>query len=79
LSSLAWQGGIRTTGENANLVSDAKFLSLVAFSTVLDDYFEPGLDGQVGAWLSFHSNTGGWMEEFNGDDAFRVPFEILSN
>ena len=79
LGSLTWEGNIRTTGVSENLVSDSKYLSLIRFRATLNDYFAPGSPGQVGAWLSFHGESAGWVEEFSRNNSFRVPFEILSN
>lgn len=79
LGSLTWEGDIRTTDTNENLVSDSKYLSLIRFRTTLNDYFGPGSPGNTGAWLSFHGESTGWVEEFSGSNRFRAPFEILSD
>ncbi len=79
IGSLVWNAELRTSAPDENAISDGKYLSVVEFDVVLNDYFSPGSNGRIPVWLSFHSPTTGWTEEFSRQNAFRIPFEILSN
>lgn len=71
------QAGETSVIETASSIPFA--IPLGFLGVTLGGYFAPGRDLNLGTWLSFHTETTGWLEENNPGDNIRYAFEILSN
>jgi peptidyl-prolyl cis-trans isomerase A (cyclophilin A) len=70
----AAESGVFETGSSIPFAIPLGFLGVT-----LGDYFGPGNDLNLGTWLSFHTETTGWLEETDIRFVNRYAFEILSN
>lgn len=74
-----WEDQAGATGVIETSSSIPFALPLGFLGVTLGGYFGPGNDLSLGTWLSFHTETTGWLEETNGGPVNRFAFEILSN
>jgi peptidyl-prolyl cis-trans isomerase A (cyclophilin A) len=70
----AGETGVLETGSSIPFALPLGFLGVT-----LGGFFGSGNDLSLGTWLSFHTETTGWLEETNGGPVNRFAFEILSN
>lgn len=74
-----WEDQAGETGVIENSSSIPFAIPLGFLGVTLGGFFGPGDDLSLGTWLSFHTETTGWLEETNDGPANRFAFEILSN
>lgn len=70
----AGETGVAETGSSTSFNIPLGFLGVT-----LAGFFAPGSDLSLGTWLSFHTETSGWLEETTTGPVNRFAFEILSN
>jgi peptidyl-prolyl cis-trans isomerase A (cyclophilin A) len=74
-----WEDQAAETGVIETASSIPFALPLGFLGVTLGGFFGPGSDLSLGTWLSFHTETTGWLEETNTGPVNRFAFEILSN
>lgn len=82
LAQTSWTDSAPATGVFSVDSSSAFFIALGDYRTTLLNYPSAGRNVRLETWLSFHTPTSGWTEEFTTDPpapANRFRFEILSN
>jgi peptidyl-prolyl cis-trans isomerase A (cyclophilin A) len=82
LTQTSWTDSVPATGAFLVDSPSAFFIALGDYSTTLLNYPSVGKFVRLETWLSFHTPTTGWTEEFTSDPpqpANRFPFQILSN
>jgi len=74
-----WEDQAGETGviENSSPIPFA--IPLGFLGVTLADFFAPGSDLGLGTWLSFHTETTGWLEETATGPVNRFAFEIIPN
>jgi len=83
LENVAWFDAAPETGYLNDQSSQDFRLPLGRLSVDFDNPAGPAVLSALNTYLSFHTPSSGWLEETSsplpGNDAIRLPFEILSN
>ncbi len=74
-----WEDQAGETGVIENSSSIPFAIPLGFLGVTLGGFFGPGDDLKLRTWLSFHTETTGWLEETSDGPVNRFSFEILSN
>ena len=79
LATTSWNDRAPDSGTLEDTSPQAYNLALGSLATTLLDYPSPGASFPLKTWLSFHSESSGWLEEQLDGNTNRLAFEILSN
>jgi peptidyl-prolyl cis-trans isomerase A (cyclophilin A) len=74
-----WEDQAEETGVIENTSSIPFAIPLGFLGVTLADFFRPGSALELGTWLSFHTETTGWLEETTTGPVNRFAFEIIPN
>lgn len=79
LFNTVWQDQAAETGVIENASSIPFAIPLGVFGSTLNNFQGAGNPIRLETWLSFHTETTGWLEELDGGSINRLAFEIIGN